>query len=167
MAYAPTNCAKCGKPRDPGAAYCEYCGASATDTPASGQGPGNAPPMPPPPAFQSPPPGPGPGNNPTSLTHRGFFSSLFDLSFTSLITTKIIKVLYVLSIILIGFSALFFIVAAFHQSSAAGLLVLVIIAPIMSLFYLIYTRVLLELVIALFRIMENTAEMVAQGRRDA
>jgi len=125
--------------------------------------------MAPPASFQAPPSGPGPGAgaNTTSLTQRGFLSSLFDISFTSLITTKIIKVLYVLSIILIGLSALFFIVAAFHRSSAAGLVVLVIVAPIISLFYLIYARVLLELVIALFRIMENTAEMVEQGRRNA
>lgn len=123
--------------------------------------------MSPPPAGPPfPPPGAGPVYGSPSLTERGFFSSLFDLSFTSLITTKIIKLLYVLSIILIGISALFFILAAFHQSSALGAIVLLIVAPIISLFYLIYARVLLELVIALFRIMENTGEMVAQGRRN-
>ncbi len=102
----------------------------------------------------------------SSLTRRGFFGSLFDLSFTSLITTKIIKVLYLLSIFLIGLTALVFVIAAFHQSSTVGLLVLVVVAPIMSMFYLIYTRVILELVIALFRIMENTGELVAQGSLD-
>jgi hypothetical protein len=42
--------------------------------------------------------------------------------------------------------------------------VLVIVAPIVSLLYLIYTRVLLEVIIALFRIMENTGEMVTLQR---
>jgi Na+/H+-dicarboxylate symporter len=91
---------------------------------------------------------------------RGFFGSLFDLSFTSLVTTRIIKVLYVLAIIVIGLYALFFITAGFHRSSTDGVLVLVIAAPIFTLISLIYTRVLLEVFIALFRIMENTGELV-------
>lgn len=93
----------------------------------------------------------------------GFFAALFDLSFTSLVTTRIIKVLYVLAIIVIALYALFFIAAGFHQSSTDGLLVLVIGAPLFALFSLIYTRVLLEVFIALFRIMENTGELVARA----
>jgi hypothetical protein len=93
---------------------------------------------------------------------KGFFGSLFDLSFTSLILTRIIKVLYVLAIIVIGFYALVFILAGFHNSAAAGVLVLLVIAPIFSLAGLIYTRVLLEVFIVLFRIMENTGELVAR-----
>jgi hypothetical protein len=95
---------------------------------------------------------------------NGFFGSLFDLSFSSLITTRIIKVLYVLAIIGIGLYALFFIVAGFHNSTAAGLVVLLIVAPIFSLASLIYTRVLLEVFIALFRIMESTGELAAQAK---
>jgi hypothetical protein len=165
MTSAATHCAKCGKPRDPAAAYCEYCGASAADPPSGGQQTLGAPSRPPT-VPQPPRTGTGQARVSTSLTQRRFFSSLFDLSFTSLITTKIIKVLYLLSILLIGLTAAIVVLAAFHQSSVAGLLVLVVIAPIVSLFYLIYTRVVLELVIALFRIMENTGELVAQGRRD-
>jgi len=100
-----------------------------------------------------------------SLTQAGFFRSLFDLSFKSLITPKIIKVLYLLSMIVIGLIALSFIVSAFATSAALGVVVLLIGAPLVSLLYLIATRVYLELVIALFRIMENTTELVAQGRR--
>jgi hypothetical protein len=93
----------------------------------------------------------------------GFFAALFDLSFTSLVTTRIIKVLYVLAIVVIGLYALVFIAAAFNHSSTDGVLVLVIGAPIFALFSLIYTRVLLEVFIALFRIMENTGELVARA----
>jgi uncharacterized membrane protein len=92
----------------------------------------------------------------------GFFGSLFDLSFTSLVTTRIIKVLYVLAIVVIGLYSLVFILAGFHHSSTDGILVLVIVAPIFALISLIYTRVLLEVFIALFRIMENTGELVAR-----
>jgi hypothetical protein len=37
---------------------------------------------------------------------QGFLASLFDISFSSLITTKVIKVLYLLSMIIIGLLAL-------------------------------------------------------------
>jgi uncharacterized membrane protein len=95
---------------------------------------------------------------------KGFFGSLFDLSFTSLVTTRIIKVLYVLAIILIGLYALVFIAGGFSNSTSVGIVVLLIIAPIFTLVSLIYTRVLLEVIIALFRIMENTSELVARAR---
>ena len=94
---------------------------------------------------------------------KGFFGSLFDLSFTSLVTTRIIKVLYVLAIIVIGLYALIFIAGGFSRSSSAGIFVLLILAPLFTLISLIYTRVLLEVIIALFRIMENTSELVARA----
>jgi hypothetical protein len=72
----------------------------------------------------------------------------------------VIKVIYIISMVVIGLAALFWIVAAFSQSVALGLVVLVIAAPLVSLLYLIYTRVLLEVIIALFRIMESNLELV-------
>ena len=98
------------------------------------------------------------------MPEQGFLASLFDVEFKSLITTKVIKVLYILSMIGIGLVALAFVVAAFNNNAAAGLLVLIIVAPLMSLLYLIYVRVLLEIVIAVFRIMETNTELVALQR---
>lgn len=95
---------------------------------------------------------------------KGFLASLFDPSFSSLITTKVIKVIYILSMILIGLGALVLVVAGFADSVGVGLFVLVVVAPFISLIYLIYTRVLLEVIIALFRIMETNAELVALQR---
>jgi hypothetical protein len=98
------------------------------------------------------------------MPEQGFLGSLFDVDFKSLITTKVIKILYILSMVVIGLIALGFVVAAFNSNAAAGLLVLVIVAPLMSLLYLIYVRVLLEIVIAVFRIMETNTELVALQR---
>jgi hypothetical protein len=98
-----------------------------------------------------------------AVMQKGFFGSLFDISFRSLVTTKIIKVVYVLYMIVIGLVALGFIVSAFHASAAAGLLVLLIGAPVGFLIYVIFGRVWLEVVIVLFRIMENTQQLVDQG----
>jgi len=85
---------------------------------------------------------------------RGFFSSLFDISFTSFVTTKLIKVLYVLSLVLIAITALVFVVAGFQESAGLGLFMLVIGAPLGALLYIIYTRVILEFIIQVFRIGE-------------
>lgn len=91
---------------------------------------------------------------------KGFFASLFDLSFSSLITTRIIKVLYVLALIVIGLGYLVFTVSAFATDTGFGVLTLIVLGPIVALFYIVYARVFLEIVIALFRIMETNVEMV-------
>ncbi len=98
---------------------------------------------------------------------KGFFASLFDISFSSLITTRVIKVLYVISLVVIALAALFFIIAAFASSPAAGVVTLLIIAPLFSLLYVIYTRVILEFIIVVFRIAEYTHELVELTRAQA
>ena len=98
---------------------------------------------------------------------KGFLGSLFDISFSSLITTKVIKVIYVLSMILIGLTALVFIGGAFANSVAAGVFTLVILAPLAALIYLIYVRVILEVIICVFRIMETNVELVGLQRAAA
>jgi hypothetical protein len=95
---------------------------------------------------------------------KGFLASLFDTSFANLVTPRVIKVIYIISMVVIGLVALFWIAAAFTQSAAYGLLVLVIAAPLVSLLYLIYTRVLLEVILVLFRIMDSNVELVALQR---
>jgi hypothetical protein len=165
------TCANCNQPLEPDSAFCGFCGAAVSATtemsgardqtvpPAGGPTPGAGYGRPVPPPSQ-------PATANPVLTNRGFFASLFDFSFTSLVTTKIIKALYVISVIVIGLSSLGLVVAAFHRSAAAGLVVLIIVAPLVALLWLIYTRVILELFIAHFPIAENTSELVAQGRAD-
>jgi hypothetical protein len=99
-----------------------------------------------------------------AVTGDDFIRSLFDISFARLVTTKVIKFIYVLSMGLIGLGALALIIGAFARSVVAGVLVLGIVAPLLSLIYLTYVRVLLEIVIAIFRIMETNLELVALAR---
>lgn len=101
------------------------------------------------------------------MPEKGFFASLFDISFSSLITTKVIKFVYVLTLVVIGVAALFFVGAAFVNSAAYGVLTLLIIAPLMSLIYVVYTRVLLEFIIAVFRIMEYQRDSLALAQQQA
>ena len=90
---------------------------------------------------------------------KGFFASLFDYSFSSFITPRIIKVLYVLATIAISLWTLFLIVAAFNVSDGVGAVMLVIGGPLFFVFSMIYARVFLELVIAFFRINGNVQEI--------
>ena len=98
------------------------------------------------------------------MSGKGFFASLFDLTFTSLITTKIIKIIYLLSLIAIGLTALLFVIVAFRVSSTLGAVTLFILAPLAALFYVIYTRVALEFVITVFRIAEYNRDAVLELR---
>jgi hypothetical protein len=90
---------------------------------------------------------------------RGFVAALFDYSFASFVTPRIIKVLYVLATILISVWTLVLVLAAFNASSGFGLLMLLIGGPLFFLIAMIYARVFLELVIVFFRINGNVQEI--------
>ena len=139
---------------------------------AQGSGPPASSPPPPPPG--GPPPtaagggDAGGGGEPVGLpSQAGFLQSLFDLSFTQFVTPKIVKVLYVLSMIGIGLTYLAFVVSAFNYNSGFGLLTLLVLGPLLSLFYLAWVRVLMEIAIVFFRIHESTADIahVVRGGR--
>jgi len=90
---------------------------------------------------------------------QGFLSSLFDFSFTSFITSKIIKVLYGLCIFFSALVALFIISFGFGISAGTGIVMLLIVAPLFFLLSVIYSRVVLEFIIVVFRISENIAKI--------
>ncbi len=122
-----------------------------------------------PPASAPPPPLPplSPREDPASLTQKGVLYSLFDVSFKSLVTTKLVRLLYILAMIWIGLSAISYIYVGFRISPGIGLFVFFVLAPISSLFALGLIRIALELCIGLFQIMANSNELVEQGRRRA
>jgi len=93
----------------------------------------------------------------------GFFGALFDFSFTDFVTSKIIKFLYGLSIFLIGLTTLVFVVISFGASPVVGVLTLLIVGPLVFILGVIYTRVLLEIIMVIFRIAENTAIMAKKN----
>jgi hypothetical protein len=90
---------------------------------------------------------------------KGFFGSLFDYSFSSYITPRIIKVLYILATVLVALWTVVFILLAFRASSTLGILVLLIGGPIYFVIMMIWTRVLLEFFSAFFRIHEDVREL--------
>ncbi len=96
---------------------------------------------------------------------KGFFGSLFDMSFSSLVTTKVIKVIYVITLIFLTLLALLLVFAGFRVSTGLGVAFLLIVAPLVWLVTLVYARVGLEFIIAVFRVMETNVELVALKRQ--
>ncbi len=95
----------------------------------------------------------------------GFFSSLFDFSFNRLVATRVIKVLYVLLLVVIGLGLLGFLIAAIVSGSVGSILIALIIGPLLALLYIVYARILLEVLIAIFRILETNREIAFLTRQ--
>ncbi|HLY92977.1 MAG TPA: DUF4282 domain-containing protein [Candidatus Angelobacter sp.] len=143
-------CAQCGSQLTPGAAACTACGAATgAGAPAAAAAPAPARYVPPVNAQEA----------------ASFFNSLFDLSFTKLITPNIVKVLFVITVVLAALGALALIATAFMTSALYGVLMLLIIAPLFFLFEVVYTRVILEVLIVIHRGGDHLAEIAKQGRR--
>jgi hypothetical protein len=75
--------------------------------------------------------------------------------------------LYGLSILLAAILALILIVVGFSAHPAAGIIALLIVAPLLFLISVIYSRVFLEIIIVIFRISENTSEVVKNTRKES
>ena len=159
-------CSICGTQMADSATFCPGCGRKAEGAVGGGVPAGSARPSA---ASQSAPPATAAQAMPISADEaKGFLSALFNLSFTSFVTTKLIKVLFVLLIVICALMALGIAASGFsHQGTGAGVLSLVIVAPIVFFLGVIYSRVLLEIIIVIFRMAEHLAEIAERGRRPA
>jgi hypothetical protein len=92
---------------------------------------------------------------PPQTDARGFVASLFDFSFTSFVTPKVIKVLYALIMVGVALGALIFIAIAFRANSFFGLVALFILAPLYFLVVMAIYRIGLEFFMVMFRISED------------
>ena len=132
--------------------------ADPSNTPAS--------PQQPPPAYGAPPPPSAPPSYPTSqgspydgpaaqsTDAAGFFKALFDFSFSSFITPKVVKFVYILATVLLGVLWLFWIVAGFSQNAGLGLFILVA-GAVGFIVYLALIRMTLEFFLAIVRMSED------------
>ncbi len=108
------------------------------------------------------------GNNSSKrqvMDPHGFFGKLFDFSFKEFVTLQIVRYLYVLAILLSGVSALGMMVSGFSsmQYSFFGGLVRIVASPVSFILMVLFARVVLEALVATFRIAENTTRMVEKS----
>ncbi|MFC5994015.1 DUF4282 domain-containing protein [Pseudonocardia hispaniensis] len=115
------------------------------------QPPGPPPGGPPPGGYGGPPAGYGPGPQDQA---KGFFSALFDFGFNRFATPTVVKVVYILGTVVLGFAYVAVIVAGFSESLPYGLLA-VVGGAIAFLFYLTLFRITLEFYYAVVRMSED------------
>jgi hypothetical protein len=85
---------------------------------------------------------------------RGFFSALFDFSFTTFATPVVVKVVYIVGIIVLALGWVGAVVVGFSRSPAVGLAAL-LLGGLAAFFYLVLLRVTLELYYAIVRMSED------------
>jgi hypothetical protein len=66
------------------------------------------------------------GRHRRGIRQRGFFASLLDISFTSCVTTKLVKVIIVIQMIVSVILAIGIIMAGFQQGTGLGILALIL-----------------------------------------
>jgi len=106
------------------------------------------------------------------MVAKGFLASVFDFSFTSFITSKLIRLLYGVAVGVAGLAALVvftvLVGAGFCQSAAAGVGAIVLgflVGPLVFFLIALYARVALELTMVMFRIAEHTASIAEAKQR--
>jgi hypothetical protein len=125
---------------------------------------GGQPPTGPQPPFGPPPGYPGgPGTGAAGGSAKGFLPSLFDFSFSSFVATKVVKVLYVLIVLIAGLYTLFLLALGFRAGTGVGLLFLLVVCPLFFIVFVAVYRVLLEVMVVIFRMAEDLAEIRRRG----
>jgi Domain of unknown function (DUF4282) len=121
----------------------------------------------PPPGWQAAPGAPAAARK-KQPGEKGFIGSLFDFSFSSMVTPKIIKVLYVLFTLWTALVGLIILVIGFRTGGVtAGLFVLIIVEPIFLLLTLGIYRVVLEAFMVIFRIYDEMKQIRANTEKQS
>jgi len=96
---------------------------------------------------------------------KGFLKALFDVSFSSFIVTRLIRLIYGLSIVFAAVTALFILIGGVLQGGGSALLA-IIGAPVVFFIYVILARVWCEMIIVIFRIADHTGRLVEMKQAD-
>lgn len=93
----------------------------------------------------------------SNTQEKTFLASLFDFGFTSFVTLRFLKVIYTIFVVLILLGGVFALIAGLSTGSAIGIIGAIIFAPLITLVYLVVTRIAFEVIAMFFRIGDNTA----------
>jgi Domain of unknown function (DUF4282) len=94
---------------------------------------------------------------------KGFFERLLDFSFQYFITQKYAKLLYGIHLLLGLIVGTWYVFNGFQVSTSQGLLTL-LFAVVGYFLWILYVRVALEFLVAMFRTAENIARASGAGR---
>jgi hypothetical protein len=96
----------------------------------------------------------------TQIEAKSFFAGLFDFGFTSFVTLKFLRVIYTILVVAICLMGAVFLLTGFSRGGISAFLALVL-APLMTLLYLVFARIWMETIALFFRIGENTSLIAA------
>ena len=89
--------------------------------------------------------------------------ALFDFSFSQFVTTRLVRLLYAIEIVIAALVAIGVIIWRFSEGVGSGIVAL-IVAPLVFLLVVIFIRVQLEIIIVIFRIAEYLRDMAGERR---
>lgn len=141
------RCPNCGASTARSDAFCTECGHPLPSDEQTSYGAPSSQPY----ARYGPSPGattPRPDSDPNR--DDGFFEDLFDFTFRKFVTPAVVRVVYKVVAVVIFLTWLAYVVLGFYISTWAGFLV-VILGPLVALFWLIVCRIILELTMVVFR----------------
>ena len=92
----------------------------------------------------------------------GFLPSLFDFSFTSFVTPKIVRFVYVLAAVWAVVLYVIVVISSFTQSVSSGLIALVF-GPLVAIIWLAIVRIGLEFAISIVRMSEDVHKRLPQA----
>jgi hypothetical protein len=92
----------------------------------------------------------------------GFFTALFDFSFTNFVTPILVRFVYVLATVALAVTWLIFVIAGFANSLGAGLGAL-ILGPVFVVIYLAVIRMTLEFYLSVVRMSEDIHKRLPQA----
>ena len=95
---------------------------------------------------------------------KGFFERLLDFSFRYLVTPKYAKLIYSIHLLLGLIVATWLVFTGFQTSVPQGLLVL-LLSLVGYFLWILYVRVALEFLVAIFRTAENIARASGGGQQ--
>lgn len=106
---------------------------------------------------------------------KGFFAALFDLSFRTFITRRLASVFYFVGLIAIGIGFIVYFVGGIMSAVSimwfdvgagiSGLVATIIVVPVLTFLAIIMLRFVIEAVVALIAIAENTERTAQHTRR--
>ncbi len=89
---------------------------------------------------------------------------LTDLSFRQFVTPRLVRTLYLMSIVGAGLASVAWMLSGFTEGLMRGVFTLVT-GPVAFLFYILTARVGLEFMLAVFRIADNTEKLREKSER--
>jgi Domain of unknown function (DUF4282) len=96
----------------------------------------------------------------SSAQAKGFLGSLFDFGFNNFIAPKLVKAIYIVLVVVLSIGGVIEAIAAISLMASGGAavllgLLLLVLTPVLWLLGLMIYRVMLELMIVLFKISED------------